>query len=147
MYTIGQVSKMLNIPATTLRYYDSYGLFPSIKRNAGKRRIFTENEIEILKIVECLKISGMEMKDIKTFLLWCNEGDKSLQNRRDMFYERKEAVTEQIKKLRHTLDVIEYKCWYYDTAVEHKSEKYVESLTDQEIPDKIVVTKKSMRKF
>ncbi len=30
MYTIGEVSKMFNIPISTLRYYDKEGLFPKI---------------------------------------------------------------------------------------------------------------------
>lgn len=41
MYTIGQVSKMFNLPISTLLYYDKEGLFPDIQRSSGIRK-FTE---------------------------------------------------------------------------------------------------------
>ena len=69
MYTIGQVSEMFNIPASTLRYYDKEGLFPAMQRNSGIRR-FSEKDIEALRVIECLKQSGLEIKDIKQFMIW-----------------------------------------------------------------------------
>ena len=54
MYTIGQVSKMFNLPISTLRYYDNEGLFPNIARSSGIRK-FSDHEIETLNLIECLK--------------------------------------------------------------------------------------------
>ena len=70
MYSIGQVSQMFDIPCSTLRYYDKEGLFPNIVRNSGIRS-FTHLEIETIRVIECLKISGLEIKDIKQFIAWC----------------------------------------------------------------------------
>lgn len=67
MYTIGQVSEMFDLPISTLRYYDKEGLFPDIKRISGIRK-FDEKEIEAIRVIECLKRSGMEIKDIKQFM-------------------------------------------------------------------------------
>ena len=67
MYTIGQISEMFQLPISTLRYYDKEGLFPDLERSSGIRR-FSEKEIEALRVIECLKKSGLEIKDIK--LLW-----------------------------------------------------------------------------
>lgn len=64
MYTIGQVAEMFGLPISTLRYYDKQGLFPQLIRESGIRK-FSENEIEALRIIECLKKSGLEIKDIK----------------------------------------------------------------------------------
>ena len=60
MYTIGQVSEMFDLPISTLRYYDKEGLFPDIKRISGIRK-FDEKEIEAIRVIECLKRSGMEI--------------------------------------------------------------------------------------
>ena len=68
MYTIGQVSEMFNLPISTLRYYDKEGLFPSMQRQSGIRK-FGETEVEALRVIECLKASGLEIKDIKQFVL------------------------------------------------------------------------------
>ena len=70
MYSIGQVAEMFGLPISTLRYYDKQGLFPNMERSSGIRR-FSEKEIEALRIIECLKKTGMEIKDIKQFMEWC----------------------------------------------------------------------------
>ena len=54
MYTIGQISEMFHIPVSTLRYYDKEGLFPHMQRSSGIRK-FTDQEIETLHVIECLK--------------------------------------------------------------------------------------------
>ena len=61
MYTIGQISEMFQLPISTLRYYDKEGLFPDLERSSGIRR-FSEKEIEALRVIECLKKSGLEIK-------------------------------------------------------------------------------------
>ncbi len=66
MYTIGQVSEMFALPISTLRYYDKEGLFPQMERSSGIRR-FSERELEALRVIECLKRSGLEIKEIKQF--------------------------------------------------------------------------------
>lgn len=58
MYTIGQISEMFQLPISTLRYYDKEGLFPDLERSSGIRR-FSEKEIEALRVIECLKKSGL----------------------------------------------------------------------------------------
>lgn len=73
MYTIGQVSEMFGLPISTLRYYDKQGLFPGMERISGIRK-FSEKELEALRVIECLKRSGLEIKDIKQFMDWCVEG-------------------------------------------------------------------------
>ena len=91
MYTIGQVSEMFELPVSTLRYYDKEGLFPDIKRISGIRK-FDEKEIEAIRVIECLKRSGMEIKDIKKFMEWCTEGKKTYSKRRDLFIKQKKDV-------------------------------------------------------
>lgn len=73
MFTIGQVSEMFHIPISTLRYYDKEGLFPNMERASGIRR-FGETELEALRVIECLKQSGLEIRDIRRFMQWCCEG-------------------------------------------------------------------------
>lgn len=67
MYTIGQVSEMFDLPVSTLRYYDKEGLFPELNRTSGIRQ-FSENEIEALRVIECLEKTGLQIKDIKQFM-------------------------------------------------------------------------------
>ncbi|MDL2217346.1 MerR family transcriptional regulator [Christensenellaceae bacterium OttesenSCG-928-M15] len=121
-YSIGEAATLSEVPISTLRYYDREGLFPNMERGNGGIRVFSDAEMESLKIIECLKATGMSIKDIKRFLDWCQEGDCTLRQRRDMFYERLVVVNKQMEELQKTLDVIKYKCWYYDTALAARSE-------------------------
>ncbi len=75
MYTIGQVSELFRLPVSTLRYYDKEGLFPGLERVSGIRK-FSEKELETLRVIECLKKSGLEIRDIKQFMEWCSQGRK-----------------------------------------------------------------------
>ena len=59
---------MFSLPVSTLRYYDKEGFFPNLERK-GNIRYFSNNELEALRIIECLKKSGLEIKDIAIFYL------------------------------------------------------------------------------
>lgn len=80
-YSIGEVSQTTNIPISTLRYYDREGMFPKLARSNGGIRVFSEKEVATIKVIDCLKNTGMPIKDIKNFLDWGEEGDASLQKR------------------------------------------------------------------
>ena len=85
---IGEISTLTGMSISTLRYYDKAGLLPNIKRDKSGIRIFSEQDIQSLKIIECLKISGMKIQDIKKFMLWCQEGDATLDKRLKLFQEQ-----------------------------------------------------------
>ncbi|HIT33514.1 MAG TPA: MerR family transcriptional regulator [Candidatus Faecousia intestinigallinarum] len=136
MYTIGQVSEMFGLPVSTLRYYDKEGLFPNLQRASGIRK-FAEQELEALRVIECLKQSGMEIKDIKQFMTWCAQGSETYRQRREMFEKRREAVEDEIRRLERVLDMIRYKCWYYDRAMEDGNEERLRSMGAEELPEEI----------
>ena len=133
MYTIGQVSEMFHLPISTLRYYDKEGFFPNLVRK-GNIRYFSDNELEALRIIECLKQSGLEIKDIKQFFEWVTEGSSSYTKRKELFEHRKAAVKEEIKQLEKTLAMLEFKCWYYDTAIADGSEDRINAMLPDNLP-------------
>lgn len=128
-YSIGEVAKQLNLSVYALRYYDKEGLMPFVERTASGIRSFKESDISALKIIECLKATGMPIKEIKHFIDWCTEGDATLQKRYDMFMERKAIVEAQMEELKKTMEVIDHKCFYYQKALDagteniHKTDK------------------------
>lgn len=136
MYTIGQVSEMFHIPISTLRYYDKEGFFPDLERN-GNIRKFSEKELEALHVIECLKKSGLEIKDIKQFFKWVSEGSSSYANRKELFEHRKEAVLAQIHALEKTLAMLDFKCWYYDKAMADGNEDQINAMLPDKLPDDI----------
>lgn len=116
-YSISEAAEKLNLTVHTLRYYDKEGLTPFVERTAGGTRVFKETDIDALKIIECLKATGMPLKEIKHFIDWCAAGDATLQERYALFLERKATVEAQMRELQETMALIEHKCWYYETAL------------------------------
>ncbi|CUP87828.1 MerR family transcriptional regulator [Clostridium baratii] len=121
-FSISEVAKKMNLSVSTIRYYDKEGLLPFIERTDSGYRIFSESDVKMLEIIECLKHTGMSIKDIKAFSNWVKDGDYSLEQRYEMFLERKKIVEEQIQELQKSLDLINHKCWYYKTALEAGTE-------------------------
>lgn len=131
-YSISEVAETFNMTPHTLRYYDKEGLFPLIERTPGGKRAFKQSDLDALKIIECLKASGMPIKEIKHFIEWCSEGDSTLQQRYNMFLERKACVEAQMEELKKTMAVIEHKCSYYKTALESGTEAVLEPPTTKD---------------
>ncbi len=136
MYTIGRVSQMFNIPVSTLRYYDREGLFPHLERK-GNIRYFSDNELEALSLISCLKNSGLEIKDIKQFFVWVSEGSGSYEKRKKLFETRKSVVEDEIKSLQKTLALLKFKCWYYETALEDGNEDRINNMLPDKLPPEI----------
>lgn len=137
MYTIGEVAEMFHLTVPTLRYYDKEGLFLDLKRDNSGIRKFTEQNMEALRVIECLKKSGMQIKDIKEFMYWCSLGDETITKRKEMFLKQRENIEKQIKELQNALSMIDYKCWYYEQAEKDGNEKRVKKITPEEMPSDV----------
>ena len=124
---------MFGLPISTLRYYDKQGLFPNMERVSGIRK-FGDTEIEALRVIECLKKAGMEIKDIRQFFEWVEEGPSTYPNRKAMFEARKKAVEEEMKQLEKTLDMLKFKCWYYEKAMEDGNEDEIHAMLPDKLP-------------
>lgn len=133
MYAIGQVSEMFDLPVSTLRYYDKEGLLPEMERVSGIRK-FSERELEALRVIECLKRSGLEIKDIKQFMTWCTQGASTYPERKALFEARKRAVEEEMLRLQKTLDMLKFKCWYYETAIRDGNEDGINAMLPDKLP-------------
>ena len=136
MYTIGQVAEMFHLPISTLRYYDKEGLFPNLNRK-GNIRQFGDTEIEAIQVIECLKKSGLEIKDIKQFFQWVSEGNSTYANRKELFENRKKTVEEEIKALEKTLAMLNFKCWYYERALADGNEDKIKEMLPDKLPSEI----------
>ena len=136
MYTIGQVSEMFNLPISTLRYYDKQGLFPEMVRESGIRK-FSDTEIEALRVIECLKKSGLEIKDIKQFMDWCAMGASTYSMRKELLEKQKRMVEAEIEHMNRVLDMLKFKCWYYEQALQDGNENRVRDMIPDNLPEEL----------
>ena len=136
MYTIGQVSEIFGLPISTLRYYDKQGLFPNMERVSGIRK-FSDTEMEALRVIECLKKSGLEIKDIKQFMDWCVEGASTYPQRKTLFEMQRERLESELVHMNKVLDMLKFKCWYYEQATHDGCEDRVQSMIPNGLPEDV----------
>ncbi|AGK98341.1 MerR family transcriptional regulator [Clostridium pasteurianum] len=146
-YTISEISKKVNISPYTLRFYAKEGLFPFVDRSENGIRMFKDEDFEWLFMIDCLKKTGMSLKDIKTFVEWAMQGDETIDQRLNMFQEQRKAVEAQIAQLQDTLDVLKYKCWYYETAKAAGTTAVPRAMQEDHIPDNVRYVRKKSQKI
>lgn len=137
MYTIGDAAEELGMPASTIRFYEKNGLIPGMQRSGGGIRLFDEDDLEWMRFVERLKVSGMPIKEIREYIGLYLQGDATIEERRRIVYERRDAIDRQLEELKLARDFIEYKCWYYDVASESGTCDTPRNMPTDELPENI----------
>lgn len=116
-YSIGQVALKTGLTTHTLRYYEKEGLLPFVHKTSSGLRLFSDNDLGWLSMIQCLKETGMPLKEIKQYIDWFREGDSTLPQRLEMFKRQKENVEKQITKMQSYLQRLDYKTRLYEEAV------------------------------
>lgn len=145
LYTVGEMAKRLGVPASTLRYYDQEGLLPFVERSSGGIRMFKDGDYEWLQIIECLKKTGMHLKDIREFVLMAMQGDETIEPRLELIKKQREAVKAQMEELNQTLNTLDFKCWYYETAKEAGTTDVPRHMTLDQLPEQFREVRRRLR--
>ena len=134
VYTVGEMAKLLGVTASTLRYYDKEGLLPFVERSSGGIRMFRDSDIEWLRVIECMKKAGMSIKDIRQYIELALKGDDTIELRLMMFRRQKEVLQQKMAEMQHTMAMVEYKCWYYETAKAAGTVEVPQNMKESDVP-------------
>lgn len=134
VYTVGEMAKLLGVTASTLRYYDKEGLLPFVERSSGGIRMFRESDIEWLRVIECMKKAGMSIKYIRQYIELALKGDDTIELRLMMFRRQKEVLQHKMAEMQHTMAMVEYKCWYYETAKAAGTVEVPQNMKESDVP-------------
>ncbi len=146
VYTVGEAAKRLGVSPSTLRYYDKEGLLPFVERSSGGIRMFQESDFEWLQVIECLKKAGMSIKDIRQYIEMALQGDSTIEARLELFRRQQKVVAQQMAALQHTMEMLRYKCWYYETAKAAGTIDVPKNMPDEDVPAEFQAIRKSLRK-
>lgn len=133
-YTIGEMAEKMHVAPSTLRYYDKEGLLPNVARSSGGRRMFQDSDLEWLSVLTCLKETGMPIREIKRFLDLGAQGDEAIAPRLELIQQQRQSVLDQIDQLKQALHMLDYKQWYYQTALEAGTCAVHREMTPEDIP-------------
>ena len=118
MYTIREVSQKTGLSAHTLRYYEKEGLIGSVTRTGGGLRQYTDEDLEILGLICCLKNTGMSLQAISRFMELTREGDHTLKERVELLRSHRESVIAHMREMQQHLDKVNCKLEFFTGKLE-----------------------------
>ena len=113
MYSIQDVSKKTGLTAHTLRYYEKEGLISGVERSQGGFRQYTDEDLERLGLICCLKNTGMSIQEIARFVQLTHEGDHTLEERVELLRAHRERVLERMAEMQKHLDKVTWKLNFF----------------------------------
>jgi len=113
MYSIQEVSKKTGLTAHTLRYYEKEGLISGVERTQGGFRQYTDEDLERLGLICCLKNTGMSIQEIARFVQLTHEGDHTLEERVELLRVHRERVLERMAEMQTHLDKVTWKLNFF----------------------------------
>ena len=146
-YTVCEVARRLNLSPHTIRFYAKEGLLSFVDRDQNGNRIFKESDFERLFIIASLKRAGMSIKQIREFTVLCDQGDSSIAQRLQIIIDQRAKVEEQITELQDALDVLKYKTWLYEVALEAGTTAVHDNMPLEDMPQNIRKIKERIRRL
>ena len=113
MYSIQEVSGKTGLSAHTLRYYEKEGLLVGVDRSQGGFRQYTDEDLERLGLVCCLKNTGMSIREISRFVQLTREGEHTLEERVAILRAQRDQVISRMEEMQKYLDKVNWKLNFY----------------------------------
>ncbi|MBR6705147.1 MAG: MerR family transcriptional regulator [Clostridia bacterium] len=123
MYSIQDVSKKTGLSAHTLRYYEKEGLITGVERSRGGFRQYTDEDLESLGLICCLKNTGMSLQEIGRFVELTHQGEHTLKERVEMLRQHREAVIERMSEMQKHLDKVTWKLNFFSEKLRTYEER------------------------
>lgn len=146
-YTVCEVAKRLNLSPYTIRFYSKEGLLTFVDRDQNGNRIFKDSDFERMFMIASLKRAGMTIKQIREFTILCDQGDSTIAQRLKMIMDQRESVEEQITELQDALDVLKYKTWLYEVALEAGTTAVHDNMPPENMPTNVRKIKERIRRL
>lgn len=129
MYSAKKAAEITGLSTATLRYYEKEHLLPQIKRSDQKYRQYTDEDIEWIRMIQCMRKANIPIQSIKEYISLLIQGGKTLEQRYDMVQEHIENIMGQIANLQKALDLTQSKLAFYEKLLKdplHQNITYVE---------------------
>ena len=106
-YTVKQVAEMMEMSAYTIRYYENAGLIP-------------DYTLGWLRLVHCLRMTGLPIEGVKHYIDLCQEGDSTIPERAELIFRQEKSLREQLRILKKQMEVLKYKKKFYQDLLDNR---------------------------
>lgn len=120
MYTIKEISEMMGLKASTIRYYEEIGLLENVVHKDKYHRLYDRQHVDRLGAIECFKKARLSLEDIKQFFEYEKNMESCSGKIIDMMTQQEEKTLEAMRTLEEGLNHVRKKIKYYsivDNAV------------------------------
>ncbi len=115
MFTINEVAKICDLSPYTIRFYDKEGLLPFISRSKSGNRAFSETDLELVKLICCLKNTGMSIKEIRQYIDLFMQGEGTWEQRKTIMIDHRRDILRQIDAWNKNLNIGNLKIAFYES--------------------------------
>ncbi len=129
MYPAKEAAKITGLSTAALRYYEKESLLPPVKRNDQKYRQYTDEDIEWIRMIQCMRMANIPIQSIKEYVSLLIQGGKTLEQRYEMVQEHIETIMGQIANLQKALTLTQSKAAFYEKILKeplHQDLTYAE---------------------
>lgn len=135
-YTISEVSEKYQISSSTLRYYEKIGLLPNIPRQANGNRYFTDQLLNWLEMIICLRHSGVPIEKLIEYAKLIQKGDDTIATREALLREQLAELYQKRVNLQRSIQRLEEKIALYESGEITQESSYFEAYQImQDAPD------------
>ncbi len=99
-YALKQTAMLSRLSKDTILFYEKTGLIPAIARNEMGYRVYSQEDIDTLQLIACLKKTGMSLEDIKSYLQL-----EASEERYQRLQDHKEKLAQQMLELQNVIDI------------------------------------------
>lgn len=109
-YTIKQAAEQTGISEDTIRYYEKIALLPRADRKDNGHRIYRQEEIHTIRLISCMKKTGMPLDEMRPFLAVAADTDPAeYPELVELLKSHREKIISQISSLQQVVDFIDMK--------------------------------------
>jgi DNA-binding transcriptional MerR regulator len=112
-FHIGELARRTGKTVHTIRWYESLGLVPAVRRDAGNRRVYGEMHVGWLELMHRLRTTGMTIAQLRTYTTLAKQGRTTLEARRDLLMAHRERVQTTLAEWRRALSLLDRKVEFY----------------------------------
>ena len=124
---IAEVSERYAISTDTLRYYERIGLIQPVNRNESGIRDYNELDLRRVEFIKCMRSAGLPVEVLIEYVGLVQQGDGTIQTRKEILKEQREQLVARIKEMQKTLDVLDHKIEVYENAVLKKEKEMLQT--------------------
>ncbi len=133
-FSIKEAAEKTGLSADTLRYYEKAGLLDGILRNEGGHRRFSSADLNGLRFVTKLRLTGMPIREVRRYVELVRQGEDTKALRRSILQSHGDRIRQQMSELARCLEIVDVKLEMYDLGLlptdEHDCTKKLASLLE-----------------